>query len=89
MESVSTALNTKRCSMLISWGSKESQNLEHADVAWSRCRRSLPGTCKQKYLEVKGCSLELNLVANVCVSFASLARDSGCAASVVVSKLEI
>ncbi len=34
---------------------------------WSRCRRSLPGTRKQKYLEVKVCSPELNLVENVCV----------------------
>ncbi len=38
----------------------------------SRCSRSLTRTRKQKYLEVKVCSPELNLVENVCVSSASL-----------------
>ncbi len=38
---------------------------------WGRCRRSLPGTHKQRYLGVKVCLPELNLIA-VCVSSASL-----------------
>ncbi len=58
-ESISTALNTMRWRMLISWSTKR--------VLKSRTRRcgpgvgaEGPGTCKQKYLEVKVCSPELN-----------------------------
>ncbi len=55
----------------IHFDSLEHEALEDADLLEHQ-RVLKSGTRKQRYLEVKVCSPELNLVANVCVSSASL-----------------